>query len=103
MGTPAFMAPEQVRGIWEEIDLRADLWAAGATFFRAATGRFLRNGATVMEDLVEALQPLAPMSVLAPELPATVREWLDRALAFDRTDRFATAREMSDALSRITG
>jgi serine/threonine-protein kinase len=98
MGTPAFMSPEQARGIWDEIDARSDLWAVGATFFRAVTGRFLRNYATLMEDLVHAIEPLAPMSILAPELPASLRGWLDRALAFDRRDRFATAWEMSAAL-----
>ena len=98
MGTPAFMSPEQTRGIWREIDARSDLWAVGATFFRAVTGRLLRNHATVMQDLVHAIQPLDPMSVLAPDLPAPLQQWLDRALAFDRRDRFATAWEMSAAL-----
>lgn len=99
MGTPAFMSPEQARGIWREIDARSDLWAVGATFFRAVTGRLLRNHATVMQDLVHAMRPLEPMSMLAPELPEPLRWWLDRALAFERQDRFATAWEMSAALA----
>ena len=41
---------------------------------------------------------LESMSELAPKLPAPVGAWLDRALAFDRKDRFASAAEMSDAL-----
>ena len=98
MGTPAFMSPEQARGIWEEIDPRSDLWSVGATFFRALTGRFLRNYPTVMQDLVHAIQPLPSMDILAPDLPPALRQWLDRALAFDRRERFATAWEMSAAL-----
>jgi serine/threonine-protein kinase len=98
MGTPAFMSPEQARGIWSEIDARSDLWGAGATFFRAVTGRFLRNHPTVIEDLIHAVQPLPPMSVLAPELPVALGQWLDRALAFDRRDRFWTAWQMSASL-----
>ncbi len=98
IGTPAFMSPEQARGRWAEIDARSDLWAVGATFFRAVTGRYLRTCSTAMEDLIEATEPLDSMSELAPKLPAPVRAWLDRALAFDRKDRFASAAEMSDAL-----
>jgi serine/threonine-protein kinase len=98
IGTPAFMSPEQARGRWAEIDARSDLWAVGATFFRAVTGRYLRTCSTAMEDLIEATEPLDSMSELAPKLPAPVRAWLDKALAFDRKDRFASAAEMSDAL-----
>jgi serine/threonine protein kinase len=98
IGTPAFMSPEQARGRWAEIDARSDLWAVGATFFRAVTGRYLRTCSTAMEDLIEATEPLDSMSELAPKLPAPVGAWLDKALAFDRKDRFATAAEMSNAL-----
>ena len=98
IGTPAFMSPEQARGRWAEIDARSDLWAVGATFFRAVTGRYLRTCSTAMEDLIEATEPLDSMSELAPKLPAPVGAWLDKALAFDRKDRFASAAEMSDAL-----
>src|SRR5262249_15491612 len=35
MGTPGFMPPEQARGRWDEVDARSDLWAVGATVFRA--------------------------------------------------------------------
>ena len=100
IGTPAFMSPEQARGRWAEIDARSDLWAVGATFFRAVTGRYLRTCATAMEDLIEATEPLDSMSELAPRLAAPVGAWLDKALAFDRKNRFANAAEMSDALDR---
>jgi serine/threonine-protein kinase len=39
MGTPAYMAPEQARGLWDEVDGRSDLWAVGATMFCLLGGR----------------------------------------------------------------
>src|SRR5260221_35860 len=44
LGTMAYMAPEQARG--EEIDGRADVYAVGATVFRAIAGRFVHDADT---------------------------------------------------------
>ena len=44
MGTPAFMAPEQARARWDEVDGRTDLWAVGATMFTLLTGRHVHEG-----------------------------------------------------------
>ena len=38
MGTPAFMAPEQAMGRWNDVDARTDLWAMGATAYTLLTG-----------------------------------------------------------------
>jgi serine/threonine-protein kinase len=98
IGTPAFMPPEQARGRWSEVDARSDLWAAGATFFRAVTGRHLRTSQSTIELLADATLPLPPMSELAPELAPPLAAWLDRALAHERMRRFVDAVDMSAAL-----
>ncbi len=49
MGTPAFMAPEQARGRWEQLDGRTDLWGVGATMFVQLTGRQVHEADTVNE------------------------------------------------------
>src|SRR5581483_9335323 len=52
MGTPAFMAPEQARARWDEVDGRTDLWAVGATMFKLLTGRVVHLAETVNEQLL---------------------------------------------------
>jgi serine/threonine-protein kinase len=94
-GKIRYMAPEQARGA--HIDRRADVWSIGAVLYKVVTGRYPYPG----ESEVDFLRMLtdgrhadkAPQSV-----PAPVRRVLDRALAFDRADRYPTAEELADAL-----
>ncbi|MCA9631121.1 MAG: serine/threonine protein kinase, partial [Myxococcales bacterium] len=51
MGTPAFMAPEQARGRWEDVDARTDLWAVGAILFNLLSGRLVFEARTTNEML----------------------------------------------------
>src|SRR6188768_1945630 len=46
MGTPAFMAPEQARGRWEEVDGQTDLWGLGATMFTLVAGEYVHESET---------------------------------------------------------
>ena len=99
MGTPAFMAPEQALGDQRAIDARTDLWAVGATMFTLLAGQFVHEG-----DRPEALlvhsgsRPARPLTSVAPEVPGPLASVVDRALAFDRQARWASAREMLAAL-----
>jgi hypothetical protein len=99
LGTPAFMAPEQALGRSREIDGRTDLWAAGATFFSLVSGQFVHNAETAQELMVKAAtQPARSLASAAPhESPVTVGI-IDRALAFQREDRWESAQAMRDAL-----
>jgi eukaryotic-like serine/threonine-protein kinase len=99
MGTPAYMPPEQARGLWEEVDARSDLWAVGATMFVALTGRDVHRARTINELLLAAMTKKAPpLSEIAPHLPPEVCAVVDRALAFDRDERFPDARAMQAAV-----
>ncbi len=60
MGTPAFMAPEQARGLWDQVDARSDLWAVGATMFSLLTGSEVHTGRTGNEVLIAAATKPAP-------------------------------------------
>ncbi|HXN30451.1 MAG TPA: serine/threonine-protein kinase, partial [Polyangiaceae bacterium] len=88
MGTPAFMAPEQARARWDEVDGRTDLWAVGATMFTLLSGRYVHETASDQEQVISSATLRAPsLANVAPGVPAAVAGLIDRALAFERDDR----------------
>jgi serine/threonine-protein kinase len=102
LGTPAFMPPEQARGRWEQIDGRTDIWSVGATMFYLLTGRDVHEAETVNEELLSAMTKRAPsLGELAAHLPKPLIDLVDRALAFERTDRWPSARDMQAAVRRV--
>jgi len=99
MGTPAYMAPEQARARWDEVDARTDLWAVGATMFKLLTGRVVHVADTINEQLLAAMTlPAPPIGTLAPTVPIPVVEVVDKALAFNKDDRWSDARSMQRAI-----
>ncbi len=101
MGTPAYMPPEQARGLWDLVDGRSDLWAVGATMFDLLTGRTVHGGRTANEQLLEAMTKEAPpMSSIAPGVSPAVAHVVDRALAFEREKRWLDAARMQEAVRR---
>jgi serine/threonine-protein kinase len=99
MGTPAFMAPEHARGLWDEVDERSDLWACGASMFHLLTGAVVHDGRTVNEQLLAAMtRPAAPLSCGAPHVSLQVRHIVDKALSFEKAARWPDARAMRDAI-----
>ena len=53
VGTPYFMAPEQIRG--DEVDARTDVYAMGALMYRLLTGQYVFTGATAVGVLTKHL------------------------------------------------
>ena len=101
LGTPAFMPPEQARGRWELVDAKSDLWAVGATLFTLLTGRHVHEAPTVNEHLLAAMTMPAPkLAAVSAGLPEPVCSVVDKALAFDRDKRWATATEMRQAMQK---
>jgi eukaryotic-like serine/threonine-protein kinase len=99
MGTPAFMAPEQARGRWDDVDGQTDLWALGATLFTLLTGKYVHEGETVNETLAMAVtQPARPIQSLRPDLPAQAAAMIDRSLVYAKPDRYSDARAMQAAV-----
>jgi serine/threonine protein kinase len=100
VGTPAYMAPEQVLG--REIDGRADLYAIGVVLFRLLTGQLpfkAESGiAMVHRQLHDAPTPIRQLRM---ELPGVCEEILDRALAKAPKDRFQTAEDFRTALVEL--
>jgi serine/threonine protein kinase len=99
MGTPDYMAPEQARGLWEEVDDRSDLWAVGATMFHLLSGKLVHTGRTASEILVSAMTQRAPsLASVAPNVSAAVVDLVDRALQFDPKERWQDAASMQQAV-----
>jgi serine/threonine-protein kinase len=99
MGSPHYMAPEQLRAT-RDADTRADIWALGAVLYELLTGRPPFRGASVPEIcagvLTQAPPPIAPQRASVPPL---VEQAVMRCLEKDPTVRFGTAAELARALA----
>jgi non-specific serine/threonine protein kinase len=100
VGTPRYMAPEQVNG--EPVDARTDLFAAGAILFEMLAGRPAFGGRTVVEVLHATLHEQPPALSGSPAVAAVDRV-IRRALAKLPGDRPQSASEMADELKRAAG
>ena len=90
MGTPQYMAPEQLAG--KEADARSDLFAFGAVLYEMATGRKAFEGnsqATLIAAILKDDPP--PMATLQPLTPPALEHVAETCLAKDPEDRWQTA------------
>jgi serine/threonine-protein kinase len=102
MGTPAYMAPEQVLG--HRLDGRADLYAVGVVFYRLLTGTLPFEADTTVAMVQKQIADApAPLRVYREGLPAWCEEVVRRALAKASAERFQTAEEFRHALQTRTG
>ncbi|MGW2632769.1 protein kinase domain-containing protein [Streptomyces chattanoogensis] len=102
VGTPAYLAPEQING--HETDHRTDLYAVGCLLYELLTGRPPYTGDSPFSVMHQhlAAEPVPP-SRLRPELPPALDAVVARALSKDRADRFADASAMKEALGEASG
>jgi eukaryotic-like serine/threonine-protein kinase len=101
IGTPYYMAPEQVRG--EDLDARADLYSLGATLYRVLTGEPPFDAPSPMSVLSKHLtDDVVPPRSRAPgrSLPAEADRIVLRAMAKAVEDRYASAAEVQQDLER---
>jgi eukaryotic-like serine/threonine-protein kinase len=98
LGTPAFMSPEQANG-GEDIDIRTDVYALGATLYALLTGHPPYEGKNSYAVIARVLQdPVPDPRVHAPDLPAAVAALIMRALAKSRDERPTTPAELKQAI-----
>jgi serine/threonine-protein kinase len=102
VGTPYFMAPEQIRG--DEVDARTDIYSFGALMFELLTGEHLYTGSTAVGVMTKHLtaEPDAPsMRVPNMGIPPAVDHLCRKALAREADARWQTAAELAEAIEEV--
>ncbi len=99
VGTPHFMAPEQVRGE-RDVGPAADVWSMGVVLYACLSGKLPFDADSTAAVLAKVItERPTPLLAVAPELPAAVGALVDRALQPLPADRFADIGAMLAALS----
>jgi tRNA A-37 threonylcarbamoyl transferase component Bud32 len=101
LGTPSYMAPEQVRAEHERVGPAADVHALGAMFYEMLTGRPPFQGQGTYDTLMQVLEKEpAPVRAQAPHVPAVLDELCRRCLEKDPSRRYPNANALADDLER---
>ena len=101
MGTPQYMAPEQLRAS-RDVDARTDIWALGAVLHELLTGQPAFRGETVPEVCATVLtQQPARVSSLRANVPAALEAVVLRCLEKDPGARFGSVLEMARAIAPL--
>ncbi|WP_420642506.1 protein kinase domain-containing protein [Candidatus Leptofilum sp.] len=100
IGTPAYMSPEQIHGE-QSLDGRSDIYTLGIILFEMLTGRKpYRADTPVKQMMAHVLNPIPYIREIKPELPDAFEQVMQRVLAKERNLRFATAEELTQAISQ---
>ncbi len=101
MGTPDYMAPEQAMES-HTVDIRADLYSLGCTFYFLLTGQVPFPGGSLMERLLKhRLNEPKPVNGLRPDVPPGVTRVVRKLMAKKPEDRYQTPAEVATALASV--
>jgi len=100
MGTLPYMSPEQLHG--RAVDHRTDIYSLGAVLYEMATGQGPFLGSTTAELISSILRDTPkPVSGLRAELPMGLERIVERCLAKQPAERYASVRELRGALELL--
>ncbi|MGQ0587572.1 MAG: protein kinase domain-containing protein [Gammaproteobacteria bacterium] len=101
VGSPMYMAPEQIRN--EELGPTTDLYAMGAVIYHLLAGEapFYADDVRKLFVLIKS-QPAPSLQLIRPELPPQICEIVERLLSKDPQDRYHTGGELAVALTRLS-
>jgi type IV pilus biogenesis/stability protein PilW len=100
LGTVGYMAPEQARGA--RVDQQADQFALGAILYELATGRRAFDRESTLQTLNDIIEhePI-PIEALNPSFPAPARWLIQRCLAKEPAERYASTHDLAGELRTI--
>ncbi len=100
LGTVGYMSPEQASG--KPVDFRSDQFSFGSILYEMATGKRAFSRATTAETLVAVIrEEPEPLGTLIPRVPAAVRWVIERCLAKDPEERYASTRDLARDLAHM--
>src|SRR6185503_1383527 len=101
LGTPLYMSPEQARGD-DELDARVDIYALGVIMYEASTGRVPFVGNNYLSVISQVLNEDAkPPRAIRPELSEEFEAIVQRAMAKDRSERYASATDLLNDVNAL--
>ncbi len=99
LGTPHYMAPEQAQAK-KDLDHRVDVYALGVVLFRALTGQHPFDDESYPVLVVKiCTDPPPPLRTWRGDVPRELEQVVERMLAKDREDRYASMAEVREALA----
>ncbi|MBV9280070.1 MAG: protein kinase [Chloroflexi bacterium] len=102
LGTPLYMAPEQIEA--GKVDGRADIYSLGSVVYQMVTGRPPFEGDDPLSiAFMHVHKPPAPPAEIQAGVPEDWEALILKALAKDPADRFQSAAQMAEAISRLGG
>ena len=100
LGTVGYMSPEQASG--RRVDFRSDQFSLGSILYELATGKRAFSRPTTAEALVAIIrEEPEPIAALSPRLPVPVRWVIERCLAKDPGERYASTRDLARDLKHL--
>src|SRR5262249_26460430 len=102
LGTADYLAPEQAMSS-HDVDIRADIYSLGATFYFLLTGKPPFGPGTVPQKLIwHQMRPVDSVRATRPEVPEGMEAVLMKMLAKNKDDRYQTPGEVVAALEPFT-
>lgn len=101
VGTPSYMAPEQITGHAKKLDARTDVYGMGATFYQMLTGRPPFVGGSAIDILMKAVHEEPPLPrTLNAAIPIDLQTIVMKCLEKDPLRRYESARAFAEDIGR---
>jgi serine/threonine protein kinase len=101
LGTADYLAPEQALDS-HNVDIRADIYSLGATFYFCLTGNTPFEGTVAQKLIWHQTRPPRPVRSVRPDVPEEIAAIVEKMMSKDPKDRYATPMEIEEALAPWT-